>query len=333
MTPKQYTINFFDEELNENAEAPDGVRPTGGAEAEAMLPPSVALRNHILDADRRREPLYYMSFGSGSSGNSCYIGTRSGGVIVDAGVKADVIEAALKVNGIDMATVKGVCLTHDHSDHVRYVYQLVKAHKHLKVYCTLRVLNAIFRRHGIAKRLKEYHVPIFKEIPFSIGDFEITAFDVPHDASDNAGFHFLASSGKTFVMATDLGAVTARAHHYMEQADYLMIEANYDADMLRLGPYPEYLKARIATDHGHLDNRDTARLLSEIAGNRLKHVFLCHLSKDNNTPEKALETTCRALTDKGLKVGGGEETLDDRAADIQLQALPRFRPTRWYVFH
>lgn len=277
--------------------------------------------------------LKYMSLGSGSSGNSCYIGTNAGGIIIDAGIKADVIESTLKANGVDMQKVKGILLTHDHSDHVRYVYTLVRAHKHLKVYCTLRVLNAILRRHGIAKRLKEYHVPIFKEIPFNIGDFEITAFDVPHDASDNAGFHFRAPSGKTFVMATDLGAVTPRAHHYMEQADYLMIEANYDATMLRLGPYPEYLKVRIATDHGHLDNRDTARLLSEIAGGRLKHVFLCHLSKDNNTPEKALEATRKALTDKGLTVGNGEETLEDRAADIQLQALPRFQPTRWYVFH
>lgn len=335
MTPKQYTINFFDDEPQETTSKDSGIFSHSFTKDDraAAVPPSVAMRNRILEDDLKRQPICYMSFGSGSSGNSCYIGTRNGGVIVDAGVNSDIIETSLRANGVDMSNVKGLCLTHDHSDHVRYAYKLLRSHKHIKLYCTLRVLNAILRRHGISKRIKEYHQPIFKEIPFKIADFEITAFDVPHDAADNAGFHFLAPSGKTFVMATDLGAVSPRARHYMEQADYLMIEANYDAQMLRNGPYPEYLKARIATEHGHLDNEDTAALLKEIAGGRLKHIFLCHLSKDNNTPEKALSTIRGALEASGLRVGDGNETLTDRAADVQLQALPRFQPTRWYVFH
>lgn len=322
MRPIQLTINFDD---------PDSPQPQ--IPLPNQEPESVRVRQRVQEQDRRHSPLYYMSFGSGSSGNSCYIGTNAGGVIVDAGVRADVIVNSLKENGIDMRHVKGVCLTHDHSDHVRYIYQLVKTHKHIKVYSTLRVLNAILRRHGISKRIKEFHQPIFKEIPFHVADFEITAFDVPHDASDNAGFHIQAPSGKTFVMATDLGAVTPRAFHYISQANYLMIEANYDAQMLRRGPYPEYLKARIATDHGHLDNADTAKLLSQIADPKLKHVFLCHLSNDNNTPEKALSAVRAAIESKGLTVGSGMETLADRASDIQLQALPRFEPTRWYIFH
>ncbi len=321
--PLQFTINFDDEA----APASIPSRPDLSIEA------SVAMRNRILEEDRKREPIYYMSFGSGSSGNSCYIGTPRGGVIVDVGVKADVIESALKANGVDMKMVKGVCLTHDHSDHVRYAYSLLRAHKHLRLYCTLRVLNAILRRHGISKRIKDYHQPIFKEIPFKIADFEITAFDVPHDANDNAGFHFLTPGGKHFVMATDLGAVSDRARHYMSMANYLMIEANYDLQMLRRGPYPEYLKARIATERGHLDNADTARLVSEIAGPHLHHIFLCHLSNDNNTPEKALTAVRTALEEKGFTVGEGNETIEDRAADLQLQALPRFQPTRWYAFH
>jgi len=317
--PFQFTINF-DNPLEPTIE-------------DARVLASIATREKEQEADRRREPLFYMSFGSGSSGNSCYVGTPRGGVIVDVGVKLDQIESALRVNGIDMRTVKGVCLTHDHSDHVRYVYTLLRAHKHLRLYCTLRVLGAILRRHGISKRVKDYHVPIFKEHPFNIADFEITAFDVPHDAADNAGFHFLAPSGKQFVMATDLGAVTPRAEHYISRANYLMIEANYDREMLRHGPYPEYLKARIATDHGHLDNADTAALLSRIAGPQLRHIFLCHLSNDNNTPECALATVRDALLKKGLTVGEGNDTLSDRHASVQLQALPRLRPTRWYVFH
>lgn len=293
------------------------------AASPATTQPPRAENSHIL--------LDYMSFGSGSSGNSCYIGTRCGGIIIDAGVRADSIIERLEACGIPSSRVKGILLTHDHSDHVRYVYALLRAQKHLKVFCTNRVLTGLLRRHSISKRIKEYHVPIFKEIPFKIGDFEITAFEVPHDGSDNMGFS-ISTGTRNFVVATDLGAITERARHYMSAASYLMIEANYDEQMLRIGPYPEYLKARIRAANGHLDNTVTAAFLAEIINPKLRHIFLCHLSKDNNKPEIALSTVRQALCDKGLTVGDGENTLSDRKAQVQLTALPRFEATRKYVF-
>ncbi|MDE7096116.1 MAG: MBL fold metallo-hydrolase, partial [Muribaculaceae bacterium] len=274
---------------------------------------------------------YFCSFGSGSSGNACYVGSKEGGLIVDVGIRAEELERGLASNGVDMKHVKGVLLTHDHADHVKYVYALLRNHRHLKLFCTNRVLNGILRKHSVSKRLKEYHVPIFKEIPFKVLDFEITAFEVPHDGSDNMGFSIEYDS-RRFVIATDLGAVTDRARYYMSRATYLMIEANYDAQMLRFGRYPEYLKARIAGGSGHLDNRQTAAFLSEIINPSLNHIFLCHLSKDNNTPQIALRTVREALESKGKKVGNAMETLDDRKADVQLAALPRFDMTRWFVF-
>lgn len=275
--------------------------------------------------------LRYMSIGSGSSGNSCYIGTTEGGIIIDAGVKAELIESALKAGGIEMEKVKGILLTHDHSDHVRYVYTLLRAHRHLKLYCTNRVLNGILRRHSISKRIKDFHHPIFKEIPFALGDLSITAFEVPHDGTDNMGFS-IEFDNRRFVLATDLGAVTERARHYMSRANYLVIEANYDLHMLRMGRYPEYLKARIQTEIGHMDNTHTAAFLKEIINPQLEYIFLCHLSQDNNTPQKALEAVRSALEEAGKRVGNAEETLSDRQADVQLMALPRFEPTRWFVF-
>ena len=277
------------------------------------------------------KPLYFCSFGSGSSGNSCYIGSAEGGLIVDVGIRAEELERCLASNGVSMKHVKGVLLTHDHSDHVKYVYALLRNHRHLKLFCTNRVLNGMLRKHSISKRIKEYHVPIFKEIPFKMHDFEITAFEVPHDGSDNMGFSIEFDS-RRFVIATDLGEVTDRARFYMSRANYLMIEANYDAHMLRIGRYPEYLKARIASGSGHLDNRQTAAFLTEIVNPGLSHIFLCHLSQDNNTPEIALGTVREALESKGLKVGNAMETLEDRKADVQLAALPRFDMTRWFVF-
>ena len=277
------------------------------------------------------KPLYFCSFGSGSSGNASYIGSREGGLIIDVGIRGEEIERGLAANGVSMNHVKGILLTHDHSDHVKYVYALLRNHRHLKLFCTNRVLNGMLRRHSISKRIKEYHVPIFKEIPFKVLDFEITAFDVPHDGTDNMGFSIEFDS-RRFVIATDLGDVSDRARFYMSQATYLMIEANYDAHMLRMGRYPEYLKARIASGSGHLDNRQTAAFLGEIINPGLNHIFLCHLSQDNNTPQIALRTVRDALENKGIKVGNALETLEDQKADVQLAALPRFDMTRWFVF-
>ncbi|MDE6379376.1 MAG: MBL fold metallo-hydrolase, partial [Muribaculaceae bacterium] len=107
-------------------------------------------------------PLFFCSFGSGSSGNSCYVGSAEGGLIVDVGIRAEELERGLEANGVSMKHVKGVLLTHDHSDHVKYVYALLRNHRHLKLFCTNRVLNGILRKHSISKRIKEYHVPIFK---------------------------------------------------------------------------------------------------------------------------------------------------------------------------
>lgn len=293
--------------------------------------------DNILSADQNKgKPeadglLYFFSMGSGSSGNSSYVGTSSAGVIIDAGIRAEDIEKKIKANGIDIKKVSGVLLTHDHSDHVRFAYTLLRNNRHMKVFCTNRVMNAILRRHDISKRIKDYHQPIFKEIPFKLGDLEITAFEVPHDGADNMGYS-ISYEGRNFVLATDLGEVKERPRHYMSNADYLVIEANYDLKMLMAGRYPDFLKARIQTEFGHMDNEATARFLKEIYNERLKYIFLCHLSKDNNTPEKALEKVRAALEEAGAKVGDGMETIADRNADVQLMALPRYDSSRLFVF-
>lgn len=275
--------------------------------------------------------LHFMSLGSGSSGNCSYIGTKRGGILVDAGVKTDEVQKMLSANGIPMSSIKALLITHDHSDHVRYAYNIVRNYKHIRLFCTNRVLNGILRRHSISKRIKEYHNPIFKEIPFKILDFEITAFDVPHDGTDNMGFS-IDFDGRHFVLATDLGAVQERARFYMSRANYLVIEANYDLQMLLNGRYPEYLKARIQTQNGHMDNVATGAFLKEIVNPSLKYVFLCHLSKDNNTPTKALKAVRDALESAGKTVGNAEESILDRKADLQLMALPRFDPSRLFIF-
>ena len=132
--------------------------------------------------------LRFISFGSGSSGNCSYVGTESGGVLIDAGVDYENVFDTLRANGVTPNMVKGVCLTHDHSDHIRYAYGIARKYNHIRIYCTNRALNGILKRHNVSRRIKEYHQPIFKEIPFKLGELTITAFEVPHDGLDNSGF-------------------------------------------------------------------------------------------------------------------------------------------------
>lgn len=275
--------------------------------------------------------IIFLSLGSGSSGNSYYVGSRKGGILVDAGVNAEFVVQKLADNGIHISMVKALLLTHDHSDHVRYAYTLLRNNRHIRLFCTNRVLNGLLRRHSISRRIKEYHNAIFKEIPFKVLDFEITAFEVPHDGTDNMGFS-IEYYGRRFVLATDLGAITSRARHYISNANFLVIEANYDLRMLLEGRYPEYLKARIQTERGHLDNKVTAAFLKEIINPGLKYIFLCHLSQDNNTPAIALKEIREGLEQTGVKVGSAGETATDRKADVQLMALPRFEATRKFIF-
>ncbi len=188
------------------------------------------------------------------------------------------------------------------------------------------------RRHSISSRIKDYHHPIYKEHLYRIGDFEVTAFETSHDGTDNMGFFIQFGPHHKFAVVTDTGFVTERADHYMRQARYIMLESNYDAGMLKHGPYTEILKSRISSASGHLDNADAAGYLARIYTPQLTHVFLCHLSNDNNTPELALEASRRALADTGIAVGDGSGSPESQRAQIQLTALPRYDASPLYVF-
>lgn len=284
----------------------------------------------LVETEPVTPALRFMSFGSGSSGNCSYVGTENGGILVDAGVDYENVIEKLRLNGVTPNMIKGVCLTHDHSDHIRYAYAICRKYKHIRIYCTNRALNGILKRHNVSRRIKEYHQPIFKEIPFKLGDLTVTAFDVPHDGLDNVGF-FIEYGESKFAIATDLGEVTVRAHHYMSQADFLVIEANYDLEMLENGTYAEYLKNRIKLRTGHLDNEDTARFVSEIYTEKLRNIFLCHLSNDNNTPDKAVSVVKAALEAKGVTVGTAQGAPEDYDKDVQLMALPRYDCSPWFM--
>lgn len=278
----------------------------------------------------RQFNIKFISFGSGSSGNCAYIGDDNGGILIDAGVDNNTVVNELAKNGIKMDMVKAICITHDHGDHIRFAYSIVRRYRHIGIYCTPRTLNGIMRRHNISRRFKDYHRPIHREMPFNIDNFKITAFEVSHDGTENMGF-FIENGNHRMAIATDLGCITPRVDFYMRQAQYIIIESNYDKEMLMTGKYPEYLKARILADKGHLDNEVTARYVAEIYTPKLTHVFLCHLSNDNNTPNIALATVSKPLFERGIKIGDGTESAISNDADIQITTLPRLESSILYV--
>ena len=313
---------FFEDDIQQETEASKGPMPDIDIVIPEKKQPQKAEPAAPAQTARKRK-LRFMSFGSGSSGNCAYYGNDDGGILIDAGVDADFVFKSLLKNGITSEMVKGIVLTHDHGDHVRYAYTIARRYKHIRIYCTPRLMNGLLRRHNISRRIKEYQENVFKEIPFKIADFTITAFDTSHDGTDNMGF-MIENDNQKFVVAPDMGIINARTAFYTAQANYLMIESNYDARMLNEGSYPEYLKQRIRKDTGHLDNEVTAKYVADIYSQDLKYLFLCHLSNDNNTPEIAVSTMRNALQGKGITVGDSSNSVEMRNCDIQLSALPRY---------
>lgn len=278
------------------------------------------------------ERMRFLSFGSGSSGNCSYIGTPECGLLIDAGVNNKYVTEQLAANGIDIHTIQGILLTHDHSDHVRFAYAILRYNRHMRLYATPKAFNGLLRRHSMSRRIADYHTPIYKEFPFTVGPMTVTAFETSHDGSDNCGF-CIEGTGAVFVVATDTGTITARTDFYVRKAHYLMIESDYDADMLRTGPYPQHLKARIASTIGHLDNSDTGRYVASVAAaGLLRRVFLCHLSDKNNTPQTAMGTVCHELEAAGIAVCRDAEPAVNETR-LHVMALPREKCSQLILLH
>ena len=275
-----------------------------------------------------RHQLRFISFGSGSSGNCSYVGTAECGILIDAGVDNNFVNAELARNGIDISTIRGIVLTHDHADHVRYSYAILRRNPQMRLYATPRTIEGLLRRHNISRRIKDYHAPIFKEHEYRFDDIVVVPFETSHDGTDNVGFYITLGDSR-LVIATDMGVITERADFYLRKANAMMIEANYDDQMLTRGRYPEYLKARIRSAIGHMDNSVTAAYLRETYRPSLRHIFLCHLSEDNNTPETAMATVLNALRAGGVQPA--PNSVDIRPGTVYLTALPRFKSSELFV--
>ncbi|MBQ0078158.1 MAG: MBL fold metallo-hydrolase [Bacteroidales bacterium] len=259
----------------------------------------------------------FKSFSSGSAGNCYWLGvydeagsTLKASVLIDAGVSWRRVRREMAAEGLDICSVQAVLVTHDHFDHIRSLGSYCKF-LHVPVFSTEMILGAL-----------SHHVLTYEWIPgckrvLKAGDWndivpgviKLRYFVVPHDATQTIGFA-IDIEGYRYVHITDCGAVTPELLEECSQAQTLVLESNYDEWMLAHGHYPPELQDRIRGGNGHISNDQCADVLTKVAGPQLRSVFLCHLSENNNTPEKAYEAS-RAVLDSG----------------VMLQTLPRLTPS------
>ncbi len=263
--------------------------------------------------------LRFISFGSGSSGNCYYLYTETDSLLIDVGVGIRTLKKHFHNYGLRFDNIHRILITHDHADHVKSVGSISSEYQ-LPVYTTRKVHDGIERNYCVRKKIQANEVHVIEPgKSFLAGDFRITPFHVPHDSSDNVGYK-IEYGDTVFCMMTDVGHLTEEMLQYISEANYLVIEANHDREMLLCGPYPGYLKQRISGPNGHLSNDDCAKALAEHATPKLHHVWLCHLSEENNHPELARKTIEQVLKSYGIVAG----------KDFKLDVLKRKTPSEIY---
>lgn len=258
----------------------------------------------------------FLAFGSGSSGNAYLLMTDNDNLLIDAGVSNRILKRHFYNQQIKMSSLKRILITHDHADHVKSV-GYISAEFQLPVYATALVHEGIYKNYCVKKKIPmDKQISITKDETRILGDFRITPFHVPHDSLDNVGYK-IEVEGITFSIITDCGHITERIGEVIGETNYLVLEANHDKEMLMNGVYPQFLKERVASDTGHLSNIQCAQAIIQYATPKLQHVWLCHLSEENNHPELARKSIEMELSANGIIAG----------KDFQLDILKRKQPS------
>ncbi|MCQ2133362.1 MAG: MBL fold metallo-hydrolase [Bacteroidales bacterium] len=253
----------------------------------------------------------FISLSSGSAGNCYFLGNDERGILIDAGVSLRYMKKYFQNVGLDYDSFSSILVTHDHMDHIRnlgsYCKRIMKA-----VYATPTLLAA---RTMASDHVRACARPLEEGKWNEIDGFMVRYFVVPHDATQTVGYAIMID-GHKFVIMTDIGRMTEEAISFAQQADTVVVESNYDMDMLISGPYTHDLKMRICQGNGHLSNDECAQAIRRFWHPGLKNLFLCHLSENNNTPELAYRSAEKALAELGVEKG-----------TVNLRTLPRRSPS------
>ena len=241
-----------------------------------------------------RRPIAY----SGSSGNCLFVETENTKILIDAGVSLKRIETALASINVSTNDVDGVIVTHEHSDHIQSLGNLSKKFN-IPVYATPKTYDAMPKQTEKISDANKKNIKI--DEPFSIGDINITPFQIPHDAADPCGFTIVANDKKISI-ATDIGHMNNTILKYIDGSEFILLEANYDSEVLKCTKYPFKLKERIAGPNGHLSNKIAGQTINYLIKSGLKNAVLGHLSKESNFPELAYQTVINELICNGTNI-------------------------------
>jgi phosphoribosyl 1,2-cyclic phosphodiesterase len=231
--------------------------------------------------------------GSGSKGNAVYLESGETKLLIDAGLSGRQIKLRLESVGVDIKDIRSILISHEHTDHIAGLRVLGKCST---VYATAGTLSQIRNRF----ELNGTEVIDSGEV-FQVGCMRITPFSTSHDVVDPVGFVVEDGYARAAV-ATDLGVVTRLVSHHLQNLDVMVIESNHDQKLLQNGPYPWEVKQRVKSRLGHLSNLEAEELICDVAHDNLKHIFLAHLSEENNRPDLALTAAKRALDGCGTKL-------------------------------
>lgn len=235
--------------------------------------------------------LNFCSLYSGSSGNSLFVESQNTKILIDAGISSRKIENALTDINVNPSTLDGILITHEHTDHVQGLGTLSKKFD-IPVFVNQETLDAMPKQKD---KISEKNIKTFKVTEkFAIGDLNINPFSIPHDAANPCGFNIFKDDKKISI-ATDIGHMTNDILKNLEESLFIMLEANYDPEVLKCSAYPFTLKSRIAGPTGHLSNEIAGKTISHLLKSGLKNAMLGHLSKESNFPELAYKTVVEEL--------------------------------------
>ena len=241
----------------------------------------------------------FCSLFSGSSGNCIFVSDGKTKILIDVGLSGVRIVEALNSVGEDPSEISAILITHEHSDHTKGVGILSRKFN-IPIYANGGTWEGMKRELG---KIKSENTKLFEtENEFMIGDIGVRPFKIPHDAAEPVGYSFHIE-GKKVTTATDIGHMNKTLLGELVGSDIILLESNHDIEMLKVGPYPYYLKQRILSNHGHLCNEMAGKVVSYLAEQGTRRFVLGHLSKENNFPELAYQTSLNALIEKGIEVG------------------------------
>lgn len=258
----------------------------------------------------------FYSIASGSSGNCIYIGSDHASVLIDAGISCRRITDALKQIDRKPEDITAVLVTHEHSDHICGL-GVFSRKTHVPIYATAPTIRQIMRYAPLGAVDEELFHTIDADRPFSVGDLNVEAFRVSHDAADPVAFR-VESGGKAAAVATDMGCFSRYTLSHLKDLDVALVESNHDENMVQVGPYPYPLKRRILSEKGHLSNVSAGMMLAQIMNDHMKTAYLGHLSKTNNYDALAYATVMAELA--------MDKTCPYREGDIPVLVADRNHP-------